>query len=125
MELIKFNFFTEPPIDFELKKYKVLSYAVESDRRYVDLEFSPWLLNNKLLLLDLNNFVNNLKETRNLLTKKTIRYNEGRIYYESILPENIEDLEIMEQTMRFSIPIIKRSNQFGEELYKNSGNVLW
>jgi len=125
MELIKFNFFTEPPIDFELKKYKVLSYTVESDRKYVDLEFSPWLLNNKLLLLDLKNFVNNLEETRNFLTKKTIRYREGSIYYESILPQKIKDLEIIEQAMRFSIPIIKRSNDFGEELSSNSGTFLW
>ena len=73
MQTLKFNFFTEPPIDFEFKKYKILSYTVASDQKYVELEFSPWLLNNKLLVLDLKNFISNLDSTRQKITKRNIK----------------------------------------------------
>lgn len=125
MELIKFNFFTEPPIDFELKKYRLLSYTVASDQKYVEMEFSPWLLNNRLLVLDLKNFIKNLQNTRTNLTKKYVRYKEGSIYYETIVPEELQTLSSVERTIRYSIPILERSNQFGQDLADSSGSFLF
>jgi hypothetical protein len=125
MELIKFNFFTEPPIDFELKKYKLLSYTVASDQKYVEMEFSPWLLSNKLLVLDLRNFIKNLQNTRDDLTKKYVRYKEGSIYYETVVPEELQTLSSIERTIRYSIPIIERSNQFGQDLANSSNSFLY
>lgn len=125
MELIKFNFFTEPPIDFELKKYKLLSYTVASDQKYVEMEFSPWLLSNKLLVLDLKNFIKNLQNTRNDLTKKYVRCKDGGIFYETVAPEELQTLSSVERTIRYSIPIIERSNQFGQDLANSSGAFLY
>ena len=125
MEIIKFNFFTEPPIDFEYKKYKILSYTVASDQKYVEMEFSPWLNNNKLLLLDLKNFIKTLQSTRANLTRKYVRYKEGSIFYETIIPEELETLSSIERTIRYSIPIIERSNIFGQELADSSGHILY
>ena len=117
MELIKFNFFTQEPIDFEYKKYKVLSYTVESDRKYVEMQFSPWLNNNKLLVLDLKNFIKSLKNTRKRLTQKRIKFGESGVFYETIIPEELETLSSIERTILYSIPIIERSNQFGKTEY--------
>ena len=125
MELIKFNFFTQEPIDFEYKKYKVLSYTVESDRKYVEMQFSPWLNNNKLLVLDLKNFMQTLNNTRRHLTKKRLQFGDDGIYYEKIVPESLETLSSIERTILYSIPIIERSNQFGQELADQSGTILW
>ena len=125
MELIKFNFFTEPPIDFELKKYRILSYTVASDQKYIEMQFSPWLNNNKLLVLDLKNFMQSLKNTRDRLTKKRIKFRESGIFYETIIPEELETLSSIERTIRYSIPIIERSNQFGQDLANQSGTILW
>ena len=125
MELIKFNFFTQEPIDFEYKKYKVLSYTVESDRKYVEMQFSPWLNNNKLLVLDLKNFMQTLNNTRRHLTKKRLQFGDDGIYYEKIVPESLETLSSIERTILYSIPIIERSNQFGQELADQSGAILW
>tara|TARA_B100001287_G_scaffold180597_1_gene152274 strand:+ start:144 stop:521 length:378 start_codon:yes stop_codon:yes gene_type:complete len=125
MELIKFNFFTQEPIDFEYKKYKVLSYTVESDRKYVEMQFSPWLNNNKLLVLDLKNFMQTLNNTRRHLTKKRLQFGDDGIYYEKIVPESLETLSSIERTILYSIPIIERSNQFGQELANQSGAILW
>jgi len=125
MELIKFNFFTEPPIDFELKKYRILSYTVASDQKYIEMQFSPWLNNNKLLVLDLKNFIKSLKNTRGRLTQKRIKFGPTGIFYETIIPEELETLSSIERTIRYSIPIIERSNQFGQELADQSGTILW
>ena len=125
MEILKFNFFTQEPIDFEYKKYKILSYTVASDQRYVEMEFSPWLNNNKLLLLDLKNFIDTLHNTRSVLTKKKLKWGEGGLYYELIVPEQLETLSSIEKTIIYSIPIIERSNQFGQELADQSGAILW
>tara|TARA_B100001287_G_scaffold180598_1_gene152275 strand:- start:36 stop:413 length:378 start_codon:yes stop_codon:yes gene_type:complete len=125
MELIKFNFFTQEPIDFEYKKYKILSYTVASDQRYVEMQFSPWLNNNKLLVLDLKNFIKSLKNTRKRLTKKRIKFGESGVFYETIIPEELETLSSIERTILYSIPIIERSNQFGQELADQSGTILW
>lgn len=125
MELIKFNFFTEPPIDFELKKYRILSYTVASDQKYIEMQFSPLLNNNKLLVLDLKNFIKSLKNTRKHLTRKYVRFKEDTIFYETILPEELQTLSSIERTIRYSIPIIERSNQFGQELADQSGTILW
>ena len=125
MEIIKFSFFTDPPIDFEYKKYKILSYTVASDQKYVELEFSPWLLNNKLLLLDVKNFLENLDKTKNSLTKKYVRFKGENIFYKTDYPKRIESLETIEKTMLFSLPIIERSNDFGEDLANSSGAILY
>ena len=125
MEIIKFSFFTDPPIDFEYKKYKILSYTVASDQKYVELEFSPWLLNNKLLLLDVKNFLENLDKTKNSLTKRYVRSKGENIFYKTDYPKRIEALETIEKTMLFSLPIIERSNDFGEDLANSSGAILY
>lgn len=125
MEILKFNFFTQEPIDFEYKKYKILSYTVASDQKYVEMEFSPWLLSNKLLVLDLKNFIKNLQNTRANLTKKYVRYKEGSIYYETIIPEELQTLSSVERTIRYSIPILERSNQFGQNLADSSNAFLY
>ena len=125
MELIKFNFFTQEPIDFEYKKYKILSYTLASDQRYVEMQFSPWLNNNKLLVLDLKNFIKSLKNTRKRLTQKRIKFGESGVFYETIIPEELETLSSIERTILYSIPIIERSNQFGQELADQSGTILW
>ena len=125
MEILKFNFFTEPPIDFELKKYRILSYTVASDHKYIEMEFSPWLNNNKLLVLDLKNFIKSLKNTRKRLTQKRIKFGEDGIFYETIIPEEFQTLSSIERTILYSIPIIERSNQFGQDLANQSGSILW
>ena len=125
MQTLKFNFFTEPPIDFEFKKYKILSYTVASDQKYVELEFSPWLLNNKLLVLDLKNFISNLDSTRQKITKRHIKFKEGSIFFESIVPKRLETLKAVEDIILYSIPIIERSNNFGQDLADSSNSILF
>lgn len=125
MEIIKFNFFTDPPLDFELKKYRILSYVNFSDKNYIELQFSPWLLNNKILLLDLKNFITNLETTKERLSKKKISYREGSIFYEKTYPEKLDSLEVIRETVLYSIPIFEKSNEFGSELSNSSGTILW
>tara|TARA_A100001037_G_scaffold303765_1_gene338624 strand:- start:1082 stop:1459 length:378 start_codon:yes stop_codon:yes gene_type:complete len=125
MEPLEFTFFIEPPLDFELKKYKVLNYSVKVDELYVNLEFSPWLLKNKMLLLDLKNFINNLETTKRNLTKKRLQFSSNSMFYEYEFPKKIESLDNIEEIIVYSIPIIQRSNDFGTDLSQASGAILW
>ena len=78
-----------------------------------------------MLLLDLNNFINNLEETRKLLTKRVFKtYGKTTIHQEE-LPKKIESLDKIEDIIIYSIPIIKRSNDFGIDLSSSAGIILW
>tara|TARA_Y100000361_G_C11140320_1_gene334648 strand:+ start:106 stop:483 length:378 start_codon:yes stop_codon:yes gene_type:complete len=125
MEILDFNFFTKKPYDFELKKYKMLSYIVKVDELYINTEYSPWLLNNRLLLLDCKNFISNLESIRKNLTKRSIQFGENSVYYRFEFPEKIESLDHIEEVVSFSIPHIKRSNDLGSDLASSSNAILW
>jgi hypothetical protein len=125
MTPLEFNFFTDAPLDFELKKYKVLDYSVKVDALYVNLEFSPWLLKNKMLLLDLKNFINNLETTRRNLTNRRLEFSTNTMFYKAELPKTIQSLENIEEIIVYSIPIIQRSNDFGTDLSSSTGSVIW
>jgi len=125
MTPLEFNFFTDAPLDFELKKYKVLDYSVKVDALYVNLEFSPWLLKNKMLLLDLKNFINNLETTRRNLTHKRLEFSNNTMFYKAEFPKTIQSLENIEEIIVYSIPIIQRSNDFGTDLSSAAGSVIW
>lgn len=125
MTPLEFNFFIEPPLDFELKKYKVLDYSVKVDALYVNLEFSPWLLKNKMLLLDLKNFINNLETTRRNLTNKKIEFLAGSMFCKIEIPKTPQSLDNIEEIIVYSIPIIQRSNDFGTDLSSTAGSILW
>jgi len=125
MTPLEFNFFIEPPLDFELKRYKILDYSVKVDALYVNLEFSPWLLKNKMLLLDLKNFMNNLETTRRNLTTKRLEFSTNTMFYKVELPKTIQSLENIEEIIVYSIPIIQRSNDFGTDLSSSTGSIIW
>ena len=125
MKPLEFNFFTEAPLDFELKKYKVLDYSVKVDELYVNLEFSPWLLKNKMLLLDLKNFINNLESIKRRLNKRTLEFQSNTLFYKYEFPKKLETLDRVEEIIVYSIPIIQRSNDFGTDLSQTSGAILW
>ena len=125
MHVLKFDFFTDSPIDFELKKYRLLTYLKLVDGRYIELEFSPWLLANEKLYDELSNFIENLDTMREDLTSKRIEIRENSLYYTHTRPESTEELDDVEFLIRYSRPLIWKSNMFGKELAKNSGIILW
>ena len=125
MHLLKFDFFTDTPLDFELKKYRLLTYLKLVDGKYLELQFSPWLLGNEKLYRELCNFIENLDTMREDLSGKRIEIKHNSLYYSYNRPETTPELDDIEFLIRYSKPLIWKSNMFGKELAKNSGMILW
>tara|TARA_B100001093_G_scaffold418654_1_gene409956 strand:- start:4772 stop:5149 length:378 start_codon:yes stop_codon:yes gene_type:complete len=125
MEVIEFHFFTDTPIDFEFKKYSLLSYLVKADAKYVNLEFSPWLLHNERLYIDISNYIDNFEIIKQNMTDKTVRFSDRSIFYHYEEPETLNELEEIGKLIKYAKPKIWKSNIFGKELAKNSGAILW
>lgn len=125
MDVIEFHFFTDTPIDFEFKKYSMLSYLMKVDAKYLELEFSPWLLHNERLYIALSNYVDNFKTIKEQLTNKTIVYSDRSIFYQYEEPETLKELKDIGKLIKHVKPILWKSNTYGKELARDSGMILW
>ena len=125
MDVIEFHFFTDTPIDFEFKKYSMLSYLMKVDAKYLELEFSPWLLHNERLYIDLSNYLDNFEIIKQNITDKTVRFSDRSIFYHYEEPETLDELKDISKLIKYVKPILWKSNMYGKELAKNSGMILW
>jgi len=125
MDVIEFHFFTDTPIDFEFKKYSMLSYLMKVDAKYLELEFSPWLLHNERLYIDLSNYLDNFEIIKLNMTDKTVRFSDRAIFYHYEEPETLKELKDIGKLIKYVKPILWKSNMYGKELARDSGMILW
>lgn len=125
MEPLEFDFFTETPIDFESKKYKLLHYLMKCDQAYLRLEFSPWLLSNERFYIDASNYLDNFKTIKDNLTNGEFKYSDRSIFFHYEEPETLKELEDIGRLIRYAKPKIWKSNMYGKELAKDAGMFLW
>jgi len=125
MDVIEFHFFTDTPIDFEFKKYSMLSYLMKVDAKYLELEFSPWLLHNEKLYIDLSNYLDNFEIIKLSMTDKTVRFSDRAIFYQYEEPDTLDELKDIGKLIKYVKPILWKSNMYGKELAKDSGMILW
>jgi hypothetical protein len=125
MDVIEFHFFTDTPIDFEFKKYSMLSYLMKVDAKYLELEFSPWLLHNERLYIELSNYIDSFNIIKEQLTNKTVGYSDRAIFYHYEEPETLDELKDIGKLIKYVKPILWKSNTYGKELARDSGIILW
>ena len=125
MQLLEFSFFTDTPIDFEFKKYSMLDYISKINKKYIDLHFSPYLLHNEKLYLELALFIDNLENMKNDLTNTRIAISENLLYYYYEKPETSAEIEEIERLIKWSKPHLWKSNMLGRSLIEDSGSLLW
>lgn len=125
MDVIEFHFFTDTPIDFEFKKYNMLSYLMKVDAKYLELEFSPWLLHNERLYINLSNYIDSFNIIKEQLTNKTVGYSDRSIFYQYDEPETLDELKDIGKLIQYVKPILWKSNMYGKELARDSGIILW
>ena len=125
MNVIEFHFFTDTPIDFEFKKYSMLSYLMKVDAKYLELELSPWLLHNEKLYIELSNYIDSFKIIKEQLTNKTIGYSDHAIFYHYEEPETLNELEDIGKLIKYIKPFLWKSNIYGKELARDAGIILW
>jgi hypothetical protein len=125
MDVIEFHFFTDTPIDFEFKKYSMLSYLMKVDAKYLKLEFSPWLLHNERLYISISNYLDNFEIIKQNITDKTLRFSDRAIFYHYEEPDTLDELKDISKLIKYVKPILWKSNIYGKELAKDSGMILW
>jgi len=125
MDVIEFHFFTDIPIDFEFKKYGMLSYLMKVDAKYLELEFSPWLLSNEKLYIELSNYIDSFEIIKEQLTNNTIGYSDRAIFYHYEEPETLDELKDIGHLIMYTKPLLWKSNMYGKELAKDAGMFLW
>jgi hypothetical protein len=118
MKQLNSNWITEGLLDFEYKKYLLLAYLQEVSNGFNESKLYPFLS-------DLVNHYHNLvsiKEQKqqvvNQFPKKLSKLDlqNFKMHYESIISD-AEYMEVIEEIVDYSIPMIKNHLQQGSELY--------
>ena len=125
MDTLTVDWFFEKPIDFEYKKYKMLAYLKEVDADYYKRNFSPWLLNNEKLIIEIEKTMSNIKKFEQDISRDRIIFNDFVLKIVNVKPSALEEVEIIEHLVDYSIPIIKLSNQLGLKIWDGGPEILW
>ena len=125
MKLLRFDWWMEPPIDFEHKKWILFAYLKSLDEQFYELSFSPHLLHSEKLLnhmVESYDAITTPKDTMKKIEFKQLGYN---IHWDYITPEMPEYIDTYITILKFSIPLLKDKVSFGRKLWNNDPTILW
>jgi hypothetical protein len=77
LDILKIDWYIEPPIDFEHKQYVLLNYLQKVDNSFIEKKLSPHLLNLEKIRNELNNFKFIYKDVKFNLEKHKYIYFEN------------------------------------------------
>jgi hypothetical protein len=118
MKQLHNNWITEGLLDFEYKKYLLLAYLQEVSKGFNESKLYPFLS-------DLVNHYGNLvsiKEQKQQVVEQfpkklsKLDFQNFKMHYESIISDD-EYMEVIEEIVDYSIPMIKNHLQQGTDLY--------
>ena len=124
-QLLSLNWWVDTPIDFEHKKWLLLSYLQKQDEAFYNREFSPWLLHSEKLIGDMMSSKDIIITTREILTKKEIVIRNNQIFWEKRTPTSIEEVDVFLEILMYSIPLLENKLDFGKRLWKDDPTLLW
>jgi hypothetical protein len=125
LDLLTADWFFETPIDFEYKKYKMLAYLKKVDSNYYIRKFSPWLLNNEKFIVDIERIMCNIKSFEDSISKEKIIFNDFSLKIVNVKPIPFKEVEIIEEMVDFTIPLLKISNGLGLKIWDGGPEILW
>jgi hypothetical protein len=122
--MLKFDWYTEDPIDFEHKNYVLLSYLQEIDGSFSQKKLSPYLLYTETLVFEMKKFLIVERDFRQNFPQKII----GFTFKEGIKREEFE----MEPTLKeiieivdYSIPLLEGKVKMGYLLLRKYPQILF
>ncbi len=121
--MLKFDWYTEAPIDFEHKNYVLLSYLKEIDEAYSYHKLSPYLLYTENLVNDMKNFQNAEFQFQNSIWRPIVSFSWKGIKRKEI-EKNGEFKEIIE-IVEYSIPLLESKVNLGWKLLNKYPQVLF
>ena len=122
--MLQFDFYYQPPIDFEHKNYVLLSYLKEIDEAYSYHKLSPYLLYTEKLVQDMKFFQDNEWRFTNSLWTPIVSFNLQTGIRRREVQKGEEMKEIIE-IVHYSIPLLESKVNLGWKLLERYPQVLF
>lgn len=122
--MLKFDFYYQPPIDFEHKNYVLLSYLKEIDESYSYHKLSPYLLYTEKLVQDMKLFQDNEWKFTNSLWTPIVSFSLQTGIRRREVQKGDEIKEIIE-IVHYSIPLLQSKVNLGWKLLDKYPQVLF
>jgi hypothetical protein len=122
--MLKFDFYYQPPIDFEHKNYVLLSYLKEIDESYSYHKLSPYLLYTEKLVQDMKLFKDNEWKFTNSLWTPIVSFSLQTGIRRREVQKGDEIKEIIE-IVHYSIPLLQSKVNLGWKLLERYPQVLF
>ncbi len=119
METLKHDWLTEGLIDYEYKKYVLLAYLKDIKNRFNKSELYPFMSD---LVFHYRNLVN-VKSNKEILFEnfpKTLSkadFDKLKLTYQKLINDD-EMMQVIEEIIEFSLPLMERTLEEGKELYE-------
>ena len=125
MKLLRFDWWMEPPIDFEHKKWILFAYLKSLDEEFYEMSFSPHLLHSEKLLSHMIESYGAIANPKQGMENIEFREEGNRIFWDYVAPEMPEYMDTYISVLKFSIPLLKDKISFGRKLWDNENTILW
>jgi hypothetical protein len=124
MDILKEDWFFQPPIDFEHKHWILLQYLSDIDKSFSLMKLSPYLLATEKVVESMKSFKIKFREHKKLIVGRAIGFSlETGIIRERV--EDPKDISEIDEIVDYSIPLLDSKVQFGYKLLKKYPQVLF
>ena len=125
MKLLRFDWWMEPPIDFEHKKWLLLDYLQKQDNDFYNHIFYPWLLHSEKLVNSMILSYESIIYSQDKLTKKELSMENRNLFWKLSTPELPEYMNTYMEILKYSIPLMQDKISFGRKLWNDNPSTLW
>jgi hypothetical protein len=123
--LLDLSWYYKNPIDFEYKQWILFAYLKKVDDAFYSKIFSPWLLHTEKLSEDMKISLQYLEGFKNGLVKKSILFSFEGISIAENKPVSNKEIEIVEEIVKFSIPLLDQRIDLGRKLHSQYPTILY
>lgn len=123
--LLDHSWYYKDPIDFEHKQWVLFAYLQKVDDAFYKRIFSPWLLHTEKLTEDMRISLEYLVSFQKGINKKSILFSIEGISLIDIKPKTNKEIDIVEEIVRFSIPLLEQRIELGKKLHTQYPTILY
>ena len=123
--LLDLSWYYKNPIDFEYKQWILFAYLKKVDDAFYNKIFSPWLLHTEKLTEDMRVSLQYLEGFKKGLVKKSILFSFEGISLIENNPVSSKEIEVVEEVVRFSIPLLDQRIDLGRKLHSQYPTILY
>lgn len=124
-KLLDHSWYYKSPIDFEHKKWVLFAYLQNVDEAFSKRIFSPWLLRTEKITEDMIISLDYIKEFKKGSITKSILFSFEGIASMEKKPDSLEEIDIIEEILEFSIPLLKERIKEGKKLHYEYPTILY